>query len=130
TADGSSRERNVNPDARYDSIIQMHKAGESPATGPVWWEINVPNGTYQVRVVAGDASNTDEYLSFIAEANKVGGVPVTDGLSGVSLIHYDVATLGGNFADSGFVTVTVTDGNLTISEGPNANNNKIAFIDI
>jgi hypothetical protein len=129
TADGSSRERNVNPDARYDTIVQLHKAGESPPTGPVWWEVNIPNGTYKVRVVAGDASNADEYLSFIAEANKVGGVPQVDG-SGVSLIHYDIPTLGGNFADSGFMTVTVTDGNLTISEGPDANNNKIAFIDI
>ena len=130
TTDPSTRERGVNPDKRLDTIVQLHKAGESPAVGMVWWEINLPNGTYQVHLVAGDASNADEYLSFVAEATKnAGGVP--DVNSGITLIHTNLNGTGlGNFADSGTIDVTVTDGNLTISEGPDAANNKIAYIEV
>jgi fibronectin type 3 domain-containing protein len=132
TANGSTRERvnAASPDQRYDTLVQFHQGG-SPPTGPVWWEASVPNGTYLVRVVAGDPSNSDSFYSFLAEADKVGGVPQVNG-SGVSMIHYNANGTTGlaRFADSGFMQVTVTDGNLTISEGPDAANNKIAFIDI
>src|SRR5439155_16265252 len=116
TTDPSTRERNVNPDKRLDTIVQLHKVGESPAVGMVWWEINVPNGTYQVHLVAGDASNADEYLSFEAESAKnAGGVPQVG--TGTVLIHKDMnGGANGNFADSGTIDVTVNHGNLPPSQ--------------
>jgi hypothetical protein len=134
TANGATRERNnvLSPDKRYDTFDHLHKDGQSPPNGPVWWEIAVPNGTYQVRVVGGESDNVDEFISFVAEANKdANGVPQVDG-SGVTLIHQDMTGSAGlgHWTDSGTIAVTVTDGTLTISEGPDASNNKITFIDI
>ena len=134
TANPAVRERNnaISPDKRYDTFDHFHKAGESPATGAVWWEIAVPNGTYQVHVVGGESDNADTYLSLVAEANKdVNGIPQADG-SGISLVHQNIAGSTGlaRWVDSGTLEVVVTDGNLTISEGLDAANNKIAFIDI
>lgn len=133
TADTANRERNnaASPDKRYDTFDHFHNA-TSPA-GNNWWEIAVPNGTYQVRVVGGEASNADEFLAFQAEANKdpVTGQPLIDG-SGVQLLAQDMTGTTGvaRWADSGFITVVVTDGNLTISDGPGFANTKIDFIDI
>jgi hypothetical protein len=123
-------------DQRYDTLNHFHKDGQSPGSAnqaiKTWWEINIPNGTYRVRVVAGDADNVDNVMHFIAEANKTGGVPDTDGLSGTELMNANLNGTAGaaRWADSGVMTVTVTDGNLTISEGPAAANGKICFIDI
>jgi hypothetical protein len=151
--DPGTRDRNVgfSPDQRWDTLDHFHKDQQSPiAEGnkvaqPTWWQINLPNGTYQVRVVAGDASNTDEHFIMYANAQKVNGVPIVAdstappaGFTGTLLFDKDVAGLFGagqgtdpdHWADSGVVNVTVTDGTLTISEAANALNNKICFIDI
>ena len=129
------RERNnaLSPDKRFDTFDHFHNAGSGSLPGNNWWEIAVPNGTYQVRIVSGDATAIDSFFSLFAEANRdpTTGQPLNDG-SGVSLIQQSVAGTTGlaMWVDSGFVTVVVTDGNLTISEGPNASNSKIDFIDI
>ncbi len=81
------------------------------------WEIVVPNGTYSVHMVCGDPSNTDQNNSLDVE-----GVIVPDPNGQV-----------GNW-DEYNVTVTVTDGRLTIKPalgGDNpAVNAKISFVEI
>ena len=130
---------NNTPDIRFRTFDHFHKVGQSPNSDnnalPVWWEINVPNGLYHVRTVSGDPENHDSYFSLIAEAAKdANGVPDTTGATGTVLVHQDVRAAANNYpdnyADSGVVDVTVTDGTLTISEGPDHFNSKIDFIDI
>ena len=52
-----TRDRNAanSPDQRYDTLTHLQK----PANPDAVWEIAVPNGTYVVRVVSGDAPNFD-----------------------------------------------------------------------
>jgi hypothetical protein len=72
------------------------------------------NGTYRVRIVAGDAANVDSVFRTTAEGVlTVSGTPTsaTRWLEGTS-------------------TVTVTDGRLTIRSGAGASNNKICFVEI
>jgi hypothetical protein len=128
------------PDIRYRTLDHLHKDGQSPGgnveTVPVWWEIQVPNGLYHVHVVCGDAENHDSFYDLVAEAPKVNGVPDTTTAGvGVQLVSKDVRPAPANaypdtFADSGIIDVNVTDGTLTISEGPSHVNGKICFIDI
>jgi hypothetical protein len=93
------------PDQRYDTLN-------------VWWanswEITVPNGTYTVHVVAGDA----DYYDSIFRIN-VEGVLTVNGTP-TSTMHWLEGTQ----------TITVNDGKLTVSQGAGSYNNKICFIDI
>jgi hypothetical protein len=100
------------PDIRYATMTHMQKTDPLPA-GRVW-EIAVPNGTYIVTGSAGDADNFDSVFDIQAE--------------GVTFI-LGTPTTAERFVD-GRATVTVTDGKLTISNGPTAVNNKIDFLDI
>jgi len=105
-----SKDRNssLSPDQRYDTTIQMQKGGSRT------WEIGLPNGTYTVFVVAGDAGAFDStYAINVEGVLTVNGTPT----SATRWI-------------SGTKTVTVTDGRLTLSNGSGANNNKVCFIDI
>jgi hypothetical protein len=78
------------------------------------WEITVPNGSYVVRVVSGDASNFDSVFRTTVEGVlTVSGTPNTT-----------TRWIGGTS------TVTVTDGRLTIRSGAGASNNKICFLAI
>ncbi len=74
----------------------------------------MPNGTYVVRVVSGDASNFDSVFRMNAE-----GVLVVTGTPTTATRWIE-----------GTATVTVTDGRLTIRSGAGANNNKINFVEI
>ena len=108
---GFTRDRNssLSPDQRYDTVNHMQKAG-----GARFWEIAVPNGTYQVFVVAGDAGYYDSVFRINVEGVlTVSGTP----------------TSGSRWV-SGTRTVTVADGRLTLSNASGASNNKICFIDI
>jgi hypothetical protein len=78
------------------------------------WEIAVPNGTYTVRIVAGDPNFINSVYRVVAE-----GVLTASG----------TPTTGMRWID-GTQTVTVTDGRLTVSNGTGAQNNKICFIEI
>jgi len=107
---GNTVDRNSSrsADQRYDTFIFMQKGATRT------WEIALPNGTYSVFVVAGDATKTDSTFSINVEGQlTVSGKPTssTRWISGTSI-------------------VTVTDGRLTVSNGTGASNNKICFIDI
>jgi hypothetical protein len=99
----------ISPDQRYDTLAHMQKGGTS-----FNWEIAVPNGTYTVRVVAGDSDFIDSVFKINVE-----GVRVVTGTPS-SAVHWFEGTQ----------TVTVSDGRLTVKNGPGAVNNKICFIEI
>ena len=106
-----TRDRNsaLSPDQRYDTLNHMQKSG-----GARSWEIAVPNGSYNVFVVSGDADHIDSVFRVNVEGVlTVSGTP----------------TSGSRWV-SGTRTVTVSDGRLTVSNGSGASNNKICFIDI
>ena len=51
TAQTRDRNASNSPDQRYDTLTHLQK----PANPDAVWEIAVPNGTYRVRIVSGDA---------------------------------------------------------------------------
>ncbi|MBL9170160.1 MAG: fibronectin type III domain-containing protein [Verrucomicrobiales bacterium] len=97
-------------DRRYDTLNHMQK----PQPAGQIWEIEVPAGNYSVRIVGGDPDNVDSVFHYLVE-----GV----------LSDRRAPGGGSNFADL-TMTVEVTDGRLTIENGPEAANNKLAFIEI
>lgn len=106
-----ARQRNsINSlDARYDTFTHMQKPG-----GGTTWEIAIPNGTYQVRIVAGDADFFDGNFQINAE-----GVLIVNGSPNATARWIE-----------GYGIVTVNDGRLTVSNAAGAVNNKIAFVEI
>lgn len=106
-----ARDRNsaVSADQRFDTLNHMQKAG-----GGGVWEIEVPNGTYGVRVVAGDPAAYDSNYAINVE-----GVLAVSGKPMSTRLWFD-----------GTKSVSVTDGRLTVSNAAGSINNKIGFIDI
>jgi hypothetical protein len=98
------------PDQRYDTFARTTIAG----AGSVW-EIAVPNGTYDVVLVAGDPNrNNNSVFTYNVEGRSiVNGVPT-------STVRWF----------TGSNTVSVTDGRLTVTNGPGALANKLSFIEI
>jgi hypothetical protein len=76
------------------------------------WEIEIPNGTYDLFMACGDPDNTDQTDTFDVE-----GVIVVDPDGQDNFDEYDV-------------TVDVSDGRLTIKPASGASNCKIMFVDI
>jgi hypothetical protein len=110
TADVYDRGSFRSADQRYDTLIYMQR---SPTPDSIW-EIAVPNGSYTVHVVAGDAS----YISSVYRLSVEG-----------------VLTVNGTPTDTnrwiqGTSTVTVTDGRITIRSASGSVNNKICFLEI
>jgi len=107
-----TRDRNVaaSPDQAYDTLTHLQKT-ENPNA---FWEIALPNGTYDVRIVSGDASNFDSVFRVAAE-----GVIVVNGTP-TSASRWVEAT----------AAVTVADGRLTLTSGAGASNNKVCFVEI
>jgi DNA-binding beta-propeller fold protein YncE len=107
-----TRDRNsgLSPDQRYDTLNHLQK----PSNPDAVWEIVVPNGSYEVFVVSGDAGATDGVFRMNVE-----GVLTVDGTPTSS-----------NRWIEGTSTVTVSDGRLTVRSASGAVNNKICFIDI
>ncbi len=105
------RDRNAvnSPDQRYDTFAWIFWNSSNFA-----WDIAVPNGSYKVRVVSGDAINT-----FGTYATNVEGTLVISGTPTV-----------GNYWLEGTATVNVTDGKLTLTNAPGAMNNKLNFVEI
>jgi len=93
-------------DQRYDTLNHLQKADDAV------WEIELPNGTYNVFMVNGDPDNTDQTNNFDVE-----GVVVVDPDGEDNFDEYNV-------------TVVVSDGLLTIKPGEAALNCKIMFVDI
>jgi hypothetical protein len=78
------------------------------------WEIAVPNGIYEVRIVAGDPSNIDAVYRMDLEGKR-------------SLVGNPG---GGTRWFRSTVRVRVSDGRLTLSNGSGAVNNRICFLDL
>lgn len=107
-ANARDRNSSLAPDQRHDTFNHLQKNGSRT------WQMSVPNGTYTVRVVAGDAG----YLDSVFRINVEG-----------SLVVSGKPTSGSRWVE-GTRTVTVSDGKLTISNASGAVNNKIAFVEI
>ncbi len=107
TADARERNSAASPDKRWDTLVHLEKGADAV------WEIAIENGEYNLYIVAGDPSNTDQTNAFDVE-----GVIVTDTNGQV-----------GNF-DEYTLTVTVADGRLTLQPAAGSSNSKICFIDI
>src|SRR6185295_19306082 len=97
-------------DQRFDTLIHLQKAANPNAR----WEIAVPNGTYRVRIVAGDASFFDSVFRINVE----------------SVLAIDSTPTSANRWVDRTVVVTVSDGRLTVSNATGATNNKLCFIEI
>ena len=98
----------LSPDQRFDTFNSMQ------ALGSRLWEIGLSNGTYTALVVAGDPIAFDSVYKINVE-----GLLTVDGTPSSS-----------NRWIWGTSTVSVSDGRLTVSNGPGGTNNKICFIDI
>jgi len=103
---GDARQRNRNPDLRYDTIVQMQESG--PAT----WEIELANGLYTIFLACGDPSYNDQISTLDVE-----GTIFTDPDGRDNYDEYNG-------------TMIVTDGRLTVKPAPGGTKCKVLFIDI
>lgn len=106
----NARDRNAaaSPDQAYDTLTHLQRGANTDAR----WELAIANGTYAVRVVAGDAAYFDSVFRIAVEGIlTVSGTP----------------TSAARWVE-GSATVTVTDGRLTIGNAPGASNNKLCFV--
>lgn len=104
----ATRDRNVNPDQRLDTLVHTQLYGVRT------WDISVPNGQYSVHLVAGDPSFIDSVYKINVEGVlTVNGTPSSN-----------------NRFFEGTKTVTVSDGRLTITNASGSKNNKLDYIDI
>lgn len=114
TADNSATTRERNSprayDQRYDTLIHMQDTASPDAV----WELALPNGTYEVYLVAGDPDYFDSTFRIAVE-----GVLAVNGSP----------SDGSRFVE-GIVTVMVSDGRLTVTNAAGAVNNKLAFIEV
>ena len=104
---GDARERNANSDQRYDTIVQFQEDGIAKT-----WEIELPNGSYELFVACGEPSYDDQIDTIDVE-----GVILNDPDGRDNYDEYDV-------------TVTVSDGRLTIQPAPGGLKCKIMFLHI
>lgn len=98
------------PDQRYDTLIQLQK----PVNPDAIWEMSVPNGVYELLLVAGDPDFSDSVYHFLVEGATV----------------LQAAPSVGNWFKTAVFQTHVTDGKLTIRSGSAAQNNKLAFLEI
>lgn len=102
----SERNSVESPDQRYDTLAHI--------PGSKRWEIAVPNGVYELHLVAGDAEyfNSDYQLAVEGKL-ALSGKP----------------TSSNRWVESTYV-VSVSDGKLTLNSAAGAYNNKISFIEV
>jgi hypothetical protein len=108
-ANARDRDSTLSADQRYDTLNHMQKTG-----GATVWELAIPNGSYTVHIVSGDATAFNSVYKIAAE-----GVLVVNG----------TPTTGSRWVE-GTKTVTISDGRLTLTNASGASNNKICFIDV
>jgi hypothetical protein len=94
------------PDARYNTLVSVRPDAA--------WEIAVPNGVYEVTLVAGDARAKRGAYGFDAEG--------TAALRGETTAEQRWV--------EGKATVEVTDGRLTITSAEGFRKNRLNFIDV
>lgn len=97
-------------DQRYDTGIL------APNGSSTKWELEVPNGSYRVRIVAGDP-------------NVTSGATYKINAEGTSVVSGTPGSGDDRWID-GVATVTVSDGKLTLTNGTGANNNRLSFVDV
>jgi hypothetical protein len=97
------------PDQRYDTFAWLDRSN-----GGRVWELAVPDGRYEVFVVAGDPNRYDSTFRL-----EVEGILAVDGIA-----RRNTRWL------AGLVTVDVHDGRLTLRSGSGARNNKVCFLDL
>lgn len=107
-ANYETRDRNAHADQRYDTFNHMQRGANPHAT----WEIAVPNGIYNVHIICGEPSYTDQINDLMVEGQLIRDPDGAD--------HFDVYT----------VLVEVTDGRLTISPAASASNAKLGAVEI
>ncbi|MBE2222015.1 MAG: DNRLRE domain-containing protein [Anaerolineae bacterium] len=109
----TSRDRNNSnsPDQRYDTLLHSQHVNLS---NNAIWEIELPNGEYEVYLVAGDPAYFNSYYHILAE--------------GVSIINAAPSSTTRWF--EGVATVMISDGRLTLTNGSNSQNNKFNFVHI
>lgn len=105
----------VVPLIEFDTFIAMQPSGGSSNT----WSVALPDGSYPVIVVCGDAQSTNQTNDLL-----IGNQTVVDPTPASSPSYEQ-----GNF-DGYAVQVTVTGGTLVISPGTGAFNAKICFLEI
>jgi hypothetical protein len=103
------RDSALSADQRYDTLNHMQKTG-----GATVWELAIPNGSYTVHIVSGDATAINSVYKIAAEGVLVVSGTPTDTSRWVE----------------GTKVVTVSDGRLTLTNASGATNNKINFIDV
>lgn len=102
----------ASPDLRYDTLAQLNTA----ALRQRKWEIAVPvPGSYNVLIVAGDPTAAAGNIDWMVEG--------VQGAKGTL-----AATPATRRWISYSVTAPVTDGRLTITSGPTAQNNRICYL--
>jgi len=104
------RDSPASPDQRYDTLALLQGGIATK------WEALVPNGTYTVRIVAGDPNFFDGTFKVMAE--------------NVLVVNGSQSSTGDTRWVEGTATVTVNDGRLTLSSGTGAQNNKLCFVEI
>lgn len=99
----------ISADPRYDTLTHLQRGGD------MVWDAAVPNGTYRVRLVAGDPTATDCPFQFDVE----GVVSATQS-----------PALPSSYWRESVLECPVSDGRLTIRSAPQAANNKLCCIDV
>ncbi|MFW5882390.1 MAG: hypothetical protein ACOCVS_02045 [Planctomycetota bacterium] len=94
------------PSEKYDTHVAMPAGAQ--------WEIEVPDGTYRVLVVAGDPVDQQAHLHVLVE----GQVAIDQRVSGAKFWH------------SGHIEVTVEDGRLTLTGGESARNTHLLYLQV
>ncbi|WP_460787086.1 malectin domain-containing carbohydrate-binding protein [Microbacterium insulae] len=124
TIPGNARDRNTSqPDVRLDSIMHMQPSDVPNFNGTnvdAFWEMALPNGTYEVTVGVGDpnvGADAEVHRINLEGATAIAGF-IPSGIQASSTRH-SIATTQVQVAD-GFLTVDPIGGT----------NTKIAFIDI
>lgn len=112
---GQARDRGTSgspPDDRYRTLNQLGNTANLAATR--FWEIELPNGTYNVHLVAGDGSAVDSVYNLAVE-----GSVIIASNTPTAQVHWFEGTND----------IVVADGRLTITAAGGINN-KVCFIDI
>ena len=103
---GETRYRDTAKDIRFATLNHMQKSD------PRTWEIALMNGEYNLHLVMGDPSNTDQINDI-----QIENITLKD-------------TDGEDYFDEYTVTVQIQDGRLTLSPASTSMNAKLCFIDI
>lgn len=110
--------RGEHPFPQFDTLHRLQPPGDATAGT---WEYLLPNGTYTVVVVAGDAASTNQTNHLLVE--------------GALLTDPDPAVPDGSLYTRGdfdgwVTTATISDGRLTITAAPGAFDPKLCWVEV